>query len=737
MCYQKIIGLFIFMMFGLSNAQNISGQVTDQDGFPLMGATLFNKKFNKGVITNQDGFFTIKLPASSTRLVVSYVGFNSKTLALEIDSDLDLGQIILVSDRLNEIVVTGTLRQVSKLDSPVPIELYTSEFFRANPTPSIFEAIESINGVRPQLNCNVCNTGDIHINGQEGANTMVLIDGLPLVSGLSTVYGLTGIPQSLIEQVEVIKGPASTLYGSEAIGGVINLITKRPDDVSSLSLESFVSSWRELNIDLGTKYRLGNIKGLLGVNYFNYSNPIDDNADGFTDLTLQHRISIFNKIHSGRHDLAIRYFYEDRWGGQMQWEPKFRGGDEVYGESIFTSRFEIFGKYDISDQIVLQYSLNDHHQNSVYGSTQYNAVQTIGFMQGVFSKTIANHLMTFGAAYRWTQYNDNTPATKAINTTRLPGLFVQDEWKINESHTFLSGLRYDRNSIYGDIWTPRMSYKWNNNDKTTALRLSFGTGYRVVNVFTEDHAALTGARDVVFNEDILPEKSWNLNINWTHKIYSSQGFLLDFDSSMFKTVFSNRILPDYETNPNQIIYENLKGSSTSQGVTLNLNSTFANGFRVGVGATYIDSYVSENGIRTRPLLTEQFSGNYKLSYSFNPRFKTDVTGVLIGPMKLPLLGVLDPRPSESPMIHIINLQMTHQFSDFEIYAGVKNLLDFTPDPNSIARAFDPFDEAVEFDGNGQVIPTDLNPNALSFDPSYVFYSNQGLRTFIGFRYSID
>jgi outer membrane receptor for ferrienterochelin and colicins len=282
-----------------------------------------------------------------------------------------------------------------------------------------------------------------------------------------------------------------------------------------------------------------------------------------------------------------------------------------------------------------------------------------------------------------------------------------------------------------------MSYKWNNNDKTTALRLSFGTGYRVVNVFTEDHAALTGARDVVFNEDILPEKSWNLNINWTHKIYSSQGFLLDFDSSMFKTVFSNRILPDFETNPNQIIYENLKGSSTSQGVTLNLNSTFANGFRVGVGATYIDSYVSENGIRSRSLLTEQFSGNYKLSYSFNPRFKTDVTGVLIGPMKLPLLGVLDPRPSESPMIHIINLQMTHQFSDFEIYAGVKNLLDFTPDPNSIARAFDPFDEAVEFDGNGQVIPTGLNPNALSFDPSYVFYSNQGLRTFIGFRYSID
>lgn len=89
--------------------------------------------------------------------------------------------------------------------------------------------------MKPQYNCNVCNTGDIHINGLEGPYTMVLIDGMPMVSGLSTVYGLSGIPQSLINRVEIVRGPASTLYGSEAVGGLINIITNDPDDVAALS----------------------------------------------------------------------------------------------------------------------------------------------------------------------------------------------------------------------------------------------------------------------------------------------------------------------------------------------------------------------------------------------------------------------------------------------------------------------------------------------------------------------
>ena len=720
----------------LTLAQSITGVIKDSDNNLLFGATIYNSSNSKSVIANEMGAFSIESKKGENKLFISYVGYTSTIITLESTGDsINRGLIVLENDSLEEIVISGTLRQVSKLKSAVPIELYTADFFKATPKASFFEAIEGINGVRPQLNCNICNTGDIHINGQEGANTMVLIDGLPLVSGLSTVYGLSGIPQSLIKQVEVIKGPASTLYGSEAIGGVINLITKSPETVHPFNLDTFISSWGELNIDLGAKYTLKNSQGLIGINYFNYSNPIDANEDGFTDLTLQHRISIFNKINTKKTSLAFRYFYEDRWGGEMNWSSDFRGGNEVYGESIYTSRVEIFGRYDHSENLFLQYSLNNHDQNSVYGTTSYNAIQTIGFVQGVFSKKVNNHDVMLGATYRYTIYDDNTPATVEKDKTALPGLFIQDQWTLSESKTLLSGIRYDKNSVYGDIWTPRLNFKWASKDESSILRLGFGTGYRVVNVFTEDHAALTGARDVIFTETILPEKSWNTTINWNKKLYTKYGAILDLDFSVFNTAFSNRILPDYETNPNQIIYGNLDGKAITQGATITINGVFANGLKINVGATFIDSKIINNNQTEYPFLTEKFSGNYQLSYTlYNPKITIDLSGTAIGPMKLPLLGDLDTRAPYSPVINIVNLQATYAIKTIEVYAGIKNILNFKPASNSIARAFDPFDSGVEFGANGQVIATPNNPNALSFDPSYVYYSNQGINGFLGIRY---
>lgn len=702
----------------------------------LFGATVYNSTNGKSTITNEQGTFSIESKSGKNKLIISYVGFIPKTINVIGNIDTSLA-IVLENESLDEVVISGTLRQVSKLKSAVQIELYSADFFRATPKASFFEAIEGINGIRPQLNCNVCNTGDIHINGQEGANTMVLIDGLPLVSGLSTVYGLSGIPQSLIEQVEVIKGPASTLYGSEAIGGIINLITKLPENVQRFNVDTYTTSWGELNVDIGAKYQLKKIQGLVGVNYFNYSNPIDNNGDGFTDLTLQHRISIFNKIEMRKNSLAFRYLYEDRWGGEINWKSEYRGGNLVYGESIYTSRAEVFGKYDVSENLFLQYSLNNHDQNSVYGTTSYNALQTIGFVQGVYSKTLKNHNLLLGATYRYTSYDDNTPATQRKEVTSLPGLFVQHEWKLGKSQTLLSGIRYDKNSIYGDIWTPRLNYKWASKDQSSIARLGFGTGYRVVNVFTEDHAALTGAREVVFTENILPEKSWNLNINWNQKLYSKFGTIFDIDLSVFKTEFSNRIFPDYETNPNQIIYNNLNGKSITQGISLNINSLSTNGLKINLGATFIDSKIIENNITEYPFLTEKFSGNYRISYSlYNPKITFDLSGTVIGPMKLPLLGPLDSRDPKSPVINVMNIQGTFSFEEVELYAGIKNIFNFKPASNSIARAFDPFDTGVEFGNNGQVIASPNNPNALSFDPSYVYYSNQGIHGFLGLRYHI-
>ena len=149
------------------------------------------------------------------------------------------------------------MKAVKKLESPVAVEVYTPQFFKKNPTPSIFESLQNVNGVRPQLNCSVCNTGDIHINGLEGPYTMITIDGMPIVSSLASVYGLFGIPTQLIDRIEIVKGPASGLYGSEAIGGLINIITKSPDKAPLLSINVMSTNWQEHVLDIGTKFKIG------------------------------------------------------------------------------------------------------------------------------------------------------------------------------------------------------------------------------------------------------------------------------------------------------------------------------------------------------------------------------------------------------------------------------------------------------------------------------------------------
>ena len=745
------LNIILFVLFsiqtGFAQERTVNGRVYSE-GEPLNGASLRIKGTNLGTITNEQGYFSIEFSEKrNNQLIISYIGHKSKQIEID-PNNSDVGRIILeLYESLDEIVISGTLKPVSKLKSPVAVEVYSQSFFKANPSPSIFESLESINGIRPQLNCNVCNTGDIHINGQEGSYTMVLIDGLPIVSGLSTVYGLSGIPQSLIERVEIVKGPASTLYGSEAIGGVINLITKLPENSSKLSIDSFVSDWGEINTDIGYKYSLSKkTTGLLGINYFNFSNPIDKNNDGFTDLTIQDRVSIFNKFTYGdKLSFATRFVYEDRWGGQLDWEPRYRGGDTIYGESIYTTRFEAFGNYKFNKNLSFQFSYNNHTHNSAYGTTIFNANQTIGFGQLIWNKTIKNNDLLFGLAYRYTYYDDDTTATfnEILNLNEediyhMPGLFVQDEIKINESNTLLLGIRFDHNSLHGNIFTPRINYKLSNYDQTSILRLSFGTGYRVAQVFTEDHAALTGARDVVFLNDLEPEKSWNTNLNYFKKIYLEEGAIIDFDLSIFKTQFSNKIIPDYDTNPNKIIYDNLKGRSISQGLSLNINSLLENGIRFNLGATYIDSYIKEDGVKTVPYLTEKFQGVWKFEKKWNDKnLIFDLTGTTIGPLRLPTLSRLDPRPDYSSTFSIVNIQLTKILKNtFEIYGGVKNIFDFTPPKNSIARSFDPFDKQVVFDNSGNVIQNENNPYALTFDPSYVFASNQGFIFFFGLRYRI-
>ena len=378
--------IFLLISINAFGQNTIKGKVTDGSS-PIEFVTINLEGTRYFTTTNEKGIYEVKyIPDGEYKLVVSMMGYEmvSKKIKLSNGEILNVNiQLIESSYTLGEMVVSGTMKPISKLQSPIPVEVYKLEHFQKNPTPSLFEAVQNVNGIRPQLNCAICNTGDIHINGMEGPYTMVLIDGMPIVSGLSTVYGLSGIPNSMVERIEVVKGPASSLYGSEAVGGLINVITKSPENVALFDANIMTTSWLEHNVDIASKYKLGKkVSSMIGVNYYNYLNPIDNNGDGFTDATLQHKISVFNKWNIQRKEnrafnIAARYLYEDRWGGQMNWTPEYRGGDSIYGESIYTNRYELFGNYQLpsKEKFMLSFSANSHEQNSYYGTTPYFALQ--------------------------------------------------------------------------------------------------------------------------------------------------------------------------------------------------------------------------------------------------------------------------------------------------------------------------------------------------------------------------
>ena len=731
-------------------AQNISGKVeTSIPNVQEINVRLLNTNFKTQ--TDSLGFYNLEnVPNGTYKIQVTSTGFKPiiQKISLLENENLNLDfELEEDQNELNEVVVSGTLKPVKRLESAVPVEVYSPVFFKKNPTPSIYDALQNINGVRPQLNCGVCNTGDIHINGLEGPYTLVMIDGMPIVSSLSTVYGLSGIPNSLVERIEIVKGPASSLYGSEAVGGLINIITKNPTTAPTFSADYFATSYFESNLDLGMKFNVGKkATSLIGVNYFNYDQVIDKDHDNFTDVTLSERISVFNKWsfkrnHNRLFTVAARGMYEDRWGGDIRWKKKYRGGDEIYGESIYTKRAELIGSYQLpfEEKLMLSFSGNVHYQDSRYGTTSYIANQKIGFLQLTWDKKIGRNDLLAGIASRYTYYDDNTPATKEAENTWLPGIFVQDEITFSPKSQVLLGMRYDYNSIHGSIFTPRFAYRFKANENTI-FRLNAGTGFRVVNLFTEDHAALTGSRDVIIQNDLKPEKSVNVNLNYIQKINFGNGTFMGIETTAFYTRFSNKIISDYETNPNEIIYDNIDGYAISQGISTNVDLNFPSGLKFIVGATVLDNKNVENGLSERPYLTENFTGTWSISYKIQPwNLSMDYTGNVYSPMKLPLLSEADPRSPKSPWYSIQNIQFTYSgWKDFEVYGGIKNLLNFTPMQNNpflISRTNDPFDKNVQYDSAGKVLVTPDNPYGLTFDTTYVYGQNQTIRGFLGLRYT--
>ncbi len=285
------------------------------------------------------------------------------------------------------------------------------------------------------------------------------------------------------------------------------------------------------------------------------------------------------------------------------------------------------------------------------------------------------------------------------------------------------------------------SFKYNLSNNHI-VRLSAGNGFRIVNIFAEDHAALSGFREVIIKNELKPEKSWNINFNYSGTFYLNKS-ILNIDVSTFHTQFSNKIIPDYFSDPTKIFYDNINSKAISKGISFNADIIFSNGLKVNSGANLMNVYSVEkdsfgNMFNNKQIYAPNFTMNYGLSYLWKrANLNFDITGKLTGFQRMPIVPN-DFRNEYAPSFNITNIQIIKKFRhNKEFYCSIKNLFNFIP-KNIILHSDDPFNklDGKYFDALGKPRAT-TNPNEFMFDPTYNYAPLQGLKLQVGFRWHID
>jgi outer membrane receptor for ferrienterochelin and colicins len=498
--------------------------------------------------------------------------------------------------------------------------------------------------------------------------------------------------------------------------------------------------------------KIGKTTGYFGVNWDRKNQYDDFNNDGFGDDINLDRISVFNKLNIHRKSnkqftISSRYYFEDRRNGVEEFLKNrnykdLRGSENIYGESIYTYRFELFGKYefDLIEDFEVNYSYSTHNQNSYYGSDYYVANQDIFFSQFTLNKKYKKHDFLYGLSIKNNLYDDNTIATEKVvngeirnkaSNQFVPGLLVQDQFKPSEKISLIGGLRLDHFKDHGLIFAPSFHIKYNPG-KWLAFRLNAGTGFRLVNLFTEDHAFVTGQREVKILEELQPEKSKSLILN-TNYIYSGFNGSGNLDIDLFYTYFSNKIIPNYD-NPKYIIYQNLEGYSYSKGVSGAWNHSFLNGTAFTLNFNHQIVKYSEYNNNIKTLLDMEHSPRWtaglNLKFPINKSWFINTSSNYVGVMQLPEVFDMNingqiseiARPSKSEPFSLHNININGKLTNKnEVYFGVLNIFNFRQKESPLVAYNDP-------NYNKGFSPF--------FDTSYAYAPNQGINVFVGYKFNL-
>ena len=705
----------------LRSDANITGHVIDKkSGEHVPYVTISVKNTTFGTVSDATGHYLLKnLPVGQATLVAEAVGYKTveKQVTLKANNTLEIHFTIEEQAlSMDEVVVSATRNETNKKNSATIVNVASAKLFENTASTNLAESIRFQPGLRVENSCGNCGAVQLRINGLDGQYSQVLLDSSPIFSSLSTVYGLEQLPVAMIERVEVIRGGGSALFGSNAIGGVVNIITKEPLRNSlqlSHTTNILESGDMEHNTSLNGSFVSDDHRaGIYLFGMVKDRDAYDRNDDGFSDITgIKAETIGFRGYYktSANSKLTAEYHHisEFRRGGDNidlpphmaeiaeQTDHNINGGSLRF--SYFAPNSRHFADAYVSAQGI--------HRDSYYGTGKdpnaYGETEDLTLVAGlqysyVFDKCLFMPAQfTAGMEYTFNDLDDHSIGFDRIlqQTVRTTGVFVQNEWR-SEKLNFVVGGRFDKHNMMDDIiFSPRANLRYSPTE-SVGLRVSYSSGYRAPQAFDEDlhiDAVNNQSSIVVLDPDLKPEYSHSLSASADlyHNFGELQGNLL---IEGFYTILDD-VFALAKTGVNDAGYilqtrYNASGAKV-RGLTTELKLGIPSVFELQAGYTFQRSRYNQPEewsdsveAERRMFRTPDHYAYFTASADITKQFKASLFGNYTGQMLVQHNAgyIAEDRSELTPSFWDMGAQLAYKFYltesiNLELSGGVKNIFD--------------------------------------------------------------
>ena len=661
-----------------------------------------------GTITDENGRFTFsELPDGKYTLRAQLLGYETQQKEVSVSKEYAVNTHFIMNEvaiMTDEVVVSANRNEISRKAAPVVVNVMSAKLFETVNSTDLAKSLNYQSGLRVENNCQNCAFPQVRINGLEGPYSQILINSRPIVSALSGVYGLEQIPVNMIERIEVVRGGGSALFGANAVGGTINIITKDPVNNSfqvSTTLSNFNGeSWEEY---MGANVSLVSDDNTYGVAlYQSYRNrsPYDADGDSFSEVGLLNMNtfglrSYYRPSQYQRFSIEYHTTNEFRRGGnKFDFEP-FESDITEQTKHIINSGGICYDQYTPDQRHKLSIYASAQHvdRNSYYGAQQnpdaYGKTDDLTWVAGAtyagqFDQILfAPATLTIGM-----EYQDNDMHDKMIGygrdlrqQVRIGGGFLQNEWKMKKI-TLLAGLRLDQhNLIENPIVSPRVNLLYKPSESFQG-RLTWSTGFRAPQAYDEDlHVTAVGGEGVLISlaEGLNPERSnsYSGSADWSATIGHFQTNLLveGFYTALDDVFYLQNIGTDAQGN---ILQERRNGSGAEvYGVNIDAKIAHGRDASLQVGFTAQQSRYKEwTGWSEDPEVapiknmtrTPNLYGYFTFTVAPLKTFDISLSGVYTGRMYVPHFAPVDEIPANYPYSYITQDEMVHtpDFFDFNL-----------------------------------------------------------------------